>query len=447
MANNAILSSVYNQYLTTYAPQKSNSRYDTHKRSELKNVYNSMVRVNRDAPLYKIDTSNESREYVIGLKEESRALHNSFMSVLGDVDNMKLNSNIAYSTNENILSATYYDAGEADNLDEDGNPIAKSVADTTFDIEVKALATPQVNLGLYLPKDTRDISPGQYAFDVSVGGQGYEFQYSIGENETNFDIQSKLSRLINNSGIKLVASVLEDGNGNSALRIESAKDMGTGETGGTFSISDTANRKVSGSVPYFGIDYVARNAKDAELVINGQELTSPSNSFLLDKKFEIKLNNISPEPGVTATVGLKPDTEAAVENITKLIGSYNNFINSMGAYSDKIVRQNSLFVEMNSIARSYQSDMSKMGINMNVGGTLEMDKDQLNQYITDNYGENAIDPIQKFTSSVLRKSNQISINPVAYLNKTVVAYKNPGKNYTSPYTASAYSGLMFNSYC
>ena len=82
MANNLVLSNVYNQYLTTYAPQKSNSRYDAHKRSELKNIYNSMVRVNRDAPLYKIDTSEESRECVIGLKEESRVLHNNIVSVL-----------------------------------------------------------------------------------------------------------------------------------------------------------------------------------------------------------------------------------------------------------------------------------------------------------------------------------------------------------------------------
>lgn len=436
MANNAILSSVYNQYLTTYAPQKSNSRYDTHKRSELKNVYNSMVRVNRDAPLYKIDASNESREYVIGLKEESRALHNNILSVLGDAENIELNSSIAYSTDEGILSAKY--CGDS----------TSSASDATFDIEVKSLATPQVNLGLYLPKDSREITPGQYAFDVSVGGQGYEFQYNINEDETNFDIQSKLSRLINNAGIKLSASIEEDGNGNAALRIESTQaGAAFNDTAGAFTISDTNNRKVSGSVPYFGIDYVAREAKDAELVINGQELSSPSNSFMLDKRFEISLNNISPAPGVTSTVGVKPDAEAAVENITSLIGSYNDFIKSMSSYSANVVRKNSLFVEMNSITRSYQSDMSQMGITMNANGTLDMDKDSLTQYITDSNSDESIDSLKKFTSSILRKSNQISVNPVAYLNKTVVAYKNPGKNFTSPYTASAYSGLMFNSYC
>lgn len=437
MANNLVLSNVYNQYLTTYAPQKSNSRYDAHKRSELKNIYNSMVRVNRDAPLYKIDTSEESRECVIGLKEESRVLHNNIVSVMGDAENLKLDARVAYSTNESILSAQYSGNGD--------EPV--SVEDT-YDIEVRSLATPQVNLGMYLPKDTRDITPGKYAFDVSVAGQGYEFQYNIYESETNFDIQNKLSRLINNAGIRLSSSVEEDGRGNAALRIESLQ-MGDhpDETAGAFTISDAADRKVSGSVPYLGIDYVARRATDAELVINGENVSSPSNLFLLDKHFEIKLNSISPEPGMTATVGVKPDTEAAVENITNLVESYNGFINSMNLYSKDVMHTNNLFSEMNGIVRAYQPELEKMGIQIEAGGTLGMDKDVLTDYMTNSKGNDSIEAIQKFTSSILRKSNQISVNPVEYLNKTVVAYKNPGKNFTNPYTASAYSGYMFNSYC
>jgi flagellar hook-associated protein 2 len=437
MANNLVLSNVYNQYLTTYAPQKSNSRYDAHKRSELKNIYNSMVRVNRDAPLYKIDTSEESRECVIGLKEESRVLHNNIVSVMGDAENLKLDARVAYSTNESILSAQYSGNGD--------EPV--SVEDT-YDIEVRSLATPQVNLGMYLPKDTRDITPGKYAFDVSVAGQGYEFQYNIYESETNFDIQNKLSRLINNAGIRLSSSVEEDGRGNAALRIESLQ-MGDhpDETAGAFTISDAADRKVSGSVPYLGIDYVARRATDAELVINGENVSSPSNLFLLDKHFEIKLNSISPEPGMTATVGVKPDTEAAVENITNLVESYNGFINSMNSYSKDVMHTNNLFSEMNGIVRAYQPELEKMGIQIEAGGTLGMDKDVLTDYMTNSKGNDSIEAIQKFTSSILRKSNQISVNPVEYLNKTVVAYKNPGKNFTNPYTASAYSGYMFNSYC
>ena len=219
------------------------------------------------------------------------------------------------------------------------------------------------------------------------------------------------------------------------------------ETAGAFTITDTNDRKVSGSVPYLGIDYVARKATDAELVINGEEVTSPSNLFLLDKRFEIKLNGISPEPGITATVGVKPDIEAAVENISNLIDSYNGFINSMGSYSADKMRTNSLFSEMNGIAKTYGKEFEQMGITIGQDKTLGLDKDVLTDYITNSNGNDSVEAIKKFTSSILRKSNQISVNPVEYLNKTVVAYKNPGKNFTNPYTASAYSGYMFNSYC
>lgn len=437
MANNAVLSTVYNQYLTSYAPQKSNSRYDTHKRSELKNVYNSMVKLNRDAPLYKFDTSEESREYVIGLKEESRVLRNGIVSVIGDGSRTQLGGRVAYSSNENIVSAMYVGADEETN----------EAVDERYDIEVKSMATPQVNLGKFLPKESRDIIPGPYAFDVVVGGQGYEFQYTIKEEENNFDIQNKLSRLINNADIKLTSSVEEDGEGNSALRIESAQ-LGTGAKQGesAFSISDSADRRVTGSVDYLGIDYIAREATDAELVINGQDTKSASNVFLLNKKYEISIRGISPEEGVTATVGVKPDAEATAENISNLLGSYNEFVKTMSKYSSS-GRNNGLMLEMNSIVRSYSEAMGRMGISVGEDGALDVNREALEEKISEDFNPDELDALRNFSVSILKKSNQISLNPVAYMNKTVVAYKNPGRNFSSPYTASAYSGFLFNSYC
>ena len=55
MSYNAALNVVYNHYLTAYAPQKSSTQYDSHKKSELRGIYNSIVKLNKDAPLYKLD--------------------------------------------------------------------------------------------------------------------------------------------------------------------------------------------------------------------------------------------------------------------------------------------------------------------------------------------------------------------------------------------------------
>ena len=50
MAMGPVMNTVYNNYLTTYT-QKPLTKYDSHKKSELRNVYNSIVKLNKDAPL------------------------------------------------------------------------------------------------------------------------------------------------------------------------------------------------------------------------------------------------------------------------------------------------------------------------------------------------------------------------------------------------------------
>ncbi len=454
MAYSAALNTVYNQYLTTYAPKKSDTRYDTHKRSELKGITNSMVKVNKDAPLYKIESSPESREFIIGLKEESRILQNTIMSVVGNAGTGNIDGKIAYSSDESIASAKYVgDENSSLMMDTevgaDGSVSYINKEVPAYDIEVQSLASAQVNMGKYLPKGGLDIAPGDYSFDMTVNGQGYEFQYTIREDDTNFDIQNRLSRLINNSGIHLISNVDEDGEGNASLRIESAQvGIHYGENSRVFNISDPKDRAIgTGSVEYFGIDYVAREASNAHFSVNGIEAEASSNTFILEKNYEVTLNGVSPAEGIGATIGVKPDTEAAVENISNLIGGYNQFMEKMAAYSGTIARSSALSAEMYSIAGLYSAGMDKMGITLEEDGTMNIDKDKLsNAILSEEAGDN-VNTLKEFSNAMMRKSRQVSLNPVSYVDKTVVEYKNPGKTFSNPYTSSAYAGLMFNSYC
>ncbi|MDD6580661.1 MAG: flagellar capping protein, partial [Lachnospiraceae bacterium] len=69
MATNiAALNTVYNHFMTTYAPEGTNSKYDTHKKSELRGVYNSIVKMNKDAPLFLLDSSPKTQEFAVSLK-------------------------------------------------------------------------------------------------------------------------------------------------------------------------------------------------------------------------------------------------------------------------------------------------------------------------------------------------------------------------------------------
>ena len=55
----AAIDTVYHYYLSTYA-NSTVSRYDSHKKSELRDIYNRMVKTNKESPLYKIKGNKES---------------------------------------------------------------------------------------------------------------------------------------------------------------------------------------------------------------------------------------------------------------------------------------------------------------------------------------------------------------------------------------------------
>lgn len=451
--SNAIMNTIYNQYLTTYAPKKSDTRYDTHKRSELKNIYNSMAKINRDAPLYKFENNESVRQTVVGIKEEARLFHNSIISIMGTSENTNFSNKVAYSSNENIISAKY--AGNSSvALPDSETSLENQQTDyveqaiPSYDIEVLSLASPQVNLGKYLPKTGKGLAPDDYSFDVSINGQGYEFQYSVREEDTNFDVQNRLSRLINNSGIHLTSSVEEDADGNAALKISSSQvGINFGQDTQVFSISDSNTSQASGSVDYYGLDYIAREASNAHFKVNGVEASSTSNTFILEKNYELTLNGISPEEGQTVSIGVKPDTEAIVDHISNLVGSYNQFMKSVNDFQTAQSSGQKLSHEMKGIINLYQNAMSSIGISADASGSLILDKDALSKSALDGNVESSISTMRDFSHAMLRKSNQISLNPVSYINKTVVAYKNPGKTLATPYVASAYAGLLFNSYC
>ena len=191
MAYNSIhhLSNVYNFYMTTYAP-KSSTPYDSHKKSELRSVYNSIVKMNKESPLYILDTSKDSQEFAVNMKENARELRNTIASLGGLDEEELLNKKVAYSSNENIATATYIGPSEtADDI-----PL--------YEIEVKSLASPQINMGKFLPGEASvSLTPSTYSFDVGIDDLNYEFQFNIKSTDTNRDVQERLSRLINNANI------------------------------------------------------------------------------------------------------------------------------------------------------------------------------------------------------------------------------------------------------
>lgn len=429
---NAILNAAYNNYLTAYTP-KSITRYDTHKKSELRSVYNSIVKMNKDAPWYLPTTDKNTQHYAVDIKENARALRNTIAEIGGLEDGL-LNKKTAYSSDESIIQATYIGNDQS----EEHLP--------AIEIEVHSLATSQENLGKFLPNSKIELPPDTYSFDVNINDLNYEFQFVIGENESNKEVQERLVRLINNANIGIRAEISE-AEGMTALRMTSEN---TGLNLGKdvqFTISDDQTSKRTGTIEYFGLDYVSRQARNAEFSVNGESHQATTNRFTIGKLFEIQLNSIS-EPGNPLSIGLKTDMDSLADNVSRLLGSYNEFLKAASSYNDSHIKGKQLTGELKGLANYYKNSLEDIGISIDEDGTLNLDREQMQRTTlsSDNL-EERFQSLKTFSDSLLRKSNQVALNPMNYVEKTVVAYKNPGHNFVSPYHSSAYSGMMFNYYC
>ena len=67
----AKIDSAYAYYVSNYA-HKEVSRYDSHKKSDLRKVYNKIIKANKEPPLYKISNLSEAKKYAIDIKESSK---------------------------------------------------------------------------------------------------------------------------------------------------------------------------------------------------------------------------------------------------------------------------------------------------------------------------------------------------------------------------------------
>lgn len=430
--SNAILTNVYNHYLTAYAP-KSTTQYDTHKKSELRSIYSSIVKLNKESPWYLETTSRSAQEYAVNLKESARLFHNTIASLGGLDDSQALAKKAAYSSDSGVIAATF--VGNTD----DDNPVP------TLKMQVNGLATSQENMGTYLADGTVGLAPDTYSFDVSINDLNYEFQFNINENDTNKDVQQRLVRLINNADIGIQAR-LDEGNARSSIRLFS---QNTGLPEGKseiFRITDDRTSKTSGAVEYFGLDYISRQPANSSFLLNGEERSTSSNTFTIGKMYEIELKAVS-APDTEVTIGLKTDTESLTDNVSALIGSYNTFISTASSYQSSERLSGRLVREMSRIAAHYQSSMESMGIRLGSDNTLSIDEALLKESASSSDGSFSYDTLKDFASSLIRKTNQVSLDPMNYVSRTIVAYKNPGHNFAIPYVTSAYSGMMFNSYC
>lgn len=429
-----MIGSVYDYYLTTYASRPA-TKSDTHKKSELRSVYNNIVKISKKSPLYKVSVSENIQKFAIDLKENARTLstdaNNLFEKSLESEKSQKY-----VSDNEDVVQVK-----TLDNLS-DAESVNTAFA-SHYNIEVLNLATPQINTSDYLNNDDLDIPKGAHSFEVNVGDSAYEFRFNATKDDTNKTVLEKLSRLINRSNIGLTSKMLYSGN-NSALEITS-NATGLGFTPEIFSIAPGENSLYDKVVSKLGLNNVSSYPTNANFLLNGMEKTTSSNTFTIGKSLEITLNGIS-KKGQATSISLNDDLDSVISSINDMISSYNNLLdlsNNSNEGSDDAAILNK---EIHKTTRQYASNLENIGITINENGKMTFDEALFIQTANEDDLDKSLASLNSFRQAIVSRADDISINPMKYVDKVMISYPNPVHSFANPYMTSIYTGMMFNGY-
>ena len=434
--NPSVLSGVYNFYQADLVPRSTSNKYDSHKKKDLQDIYKSIVKLSKDEPVFLMDRSKEVEQYTIHMKENAMLFRNRVASIGGLDEGSIFNQKTAYSSDPD--AAEIIDSA-ADDIDRGGE------APEEYKLRIEQLAGPQVNAGKFLPEDENHIAEGNYSFDVSTLSSNYELQFSISPEDTNKGIQNRLARLINNFNLGLHAQVDQDGMGNSALVIRS-NGIGEKGRGGHFSISDEDTSQTGGIVDYLGIRKISEEGRDAVYTVNGERHTAPGNDVNIGGFYNVRLKEVT-EDGEDITLGIKPDFESVKDNIVSLTGSYNDFVRAAAEYADQQPRTNLLVSYMKNTSSFYTSSLADMGVTQKEDGTLDIDEEKLGETLKEGDVSEQLGTLKSFAKFALRKAGEVQLNPMDYVDKRIIAYKNPTtEHFANPYITSAYSGMLFNGY-
>ncbi|MCR4842590.1 MAG: flagellar filament capping protein FliD [Eubacterium sp.] len=428
----AVVDNAYNYYMTTYGKSLSPTRYDTHKKSDLRNVYNSILKVNKESPLYKLVNPDEAQRFAIDIKEASRGIQNALSSLNEnfDEDEGDFKKKIAYSTDDSRVSVEYLGEGES------------AGGAGSFDIDVEKLAQTQVNTSAFLNNSGLSLAPGDYSFDLKANQTAFTFEFSVKVGDTNYNINSRLANLITNAKLGINAQVIENANGQSAIRMESQQTGLTANETSLFEISADETERSKFAMNILQLDNVSRPASNSSFTLNGAPHSSYSNNFTINKAFEITLHE--PTSDGPVTIDFKSDAEAVADNVTTLVDAYNNLADVANRYSGTNTEMNKLKNLVTGVAQRYTDDLMPMGLEFDEDGSINIDRALLTDAASDSNWKESLDTLNRFKNTVSRLAVRTSLNPIDFVDKKICAYKNPGHNFTAPYATSQYAGMLFS---
>lgn len=430
-----MINSVYNYYAAQYG-HREYSKYDTHSKAQLKSTFGRLQKINSQTPSYKIDFSDAALKYAIDLKENARELSQIADELSDESTNSITYKRSATSSSPQVIDAEYI----GDSCVQDYEPL---------EVTVSQLACPQTNTGNFLQPNSKPFAAGEYSFDLQVQDLTYQFEFGVNATDTVTDTQQKIARLINQADIGLNAQLLTDGLGNSAISITSDATGIRGISPTIFHIQSQNSSDASDSntelVSTLGLDRVTQYPANAVYSVNGTTATSVSNEVTIDNNYVLTFFDTTGKTPVT--ISMNTDTDAIADSIGELIGGYNNLISVTANDANEHFEGNEkLKKDFAGIAKSYNHLLNENGLSVTDNGTIAVDRDAIISAADNGTLGDIFSGLNAFKQAVQKKAEDISLNPMDYVNNKIIAYKNPLRPTNDPYNLSAYTGMIFDGY-
>ena len=430
-----MINSVYNYYAAQYG-HREYSKYDTHSKAQLKSTFGRLQKINSQTPSYKIDFSDAALKYAIDLKENARELSQIADELSDESTDSITYKRSATSSSPQVINAEYI----GDSCVQDYEPL---------EVTVSQLACPQTNTGNFLQPNSKPFAAGEYSFDLQVQDLTYQFEFGVNATDTVTDTQQKIARLINQADIGLNAQLLTDGLGNSAISITSDATGIRGISPTIFHIQSQNSSDASDSntelVSTLGLDRVTQYPANAVYSVNGTTATSVSNEVTIDNNYVLTFFDTTGKAPVT--ISMNTDTDAIADSIGELIGGYNNLISVTANDANEHFEGNEkLKKDFAGIAKYYNHLLNENGLSVTDNGTIAVDRDAIISAADNGTLGDIFSGLNAFKQAVQKKAEDISLNPMDYVNNKIIAYKNPLRPTNDPYNLSAYTGMIFDGY-
>ena len=155
--------------------------------------------------------------------------------------------------------------------------------------------------------------------------------------------------------------------------------------------------------------------------------------------YVLNVKELSMELGEATESVLSGDRERLSESMGKMAETFNDLLKKSDEFGKANGKPSRPGGELRNMIRRHTDELARAGFSVDDDGFLTAP--------TADEGESLFAPTG-FVSELLAKSEEMSMNPMEYVEQKVYSYGHlAGRDVGAAYENSLYSGMLFNSYC